>query len=201
MSAIDALREIWSKFRPAEAADLPSGPVRATPPKPRAPAPESFITSTTMRVADLDAQLAKTKAEADDTVPAGSGGRASSGWRTAVPDHFVDETDAPAGTPAIVRRAPTTENLDLEVPAVSEPAAPDAVRSVPIQELHSAGERCTACGAGLVSGDIFCLTCGAMVLVTSEEAEKIARTQYCLECRQEVLPGEIFCVACGAVVS
>jgi hypothetical protein len=160
-----------------------------------------------MRVADLEAAEAARSAKAvEDTVPTGSGGRAqsSAGWGSAVPDHFVDTTDAPVGTPAVVRRAPTTENLGLEVAAEQDDADRDAARnaigSVSIEDLHAAGERCTACGAILVSGDIFCLACGAMVLVTSEEEEKMARAQYCTECRQEVLPGEIFCVACGAVV-
>lgn len=202
LDAIARIRDVWAKFVPDDAdrfAAVADGLESKVPPKPKlpSPGPESFITSTTMRVADLEAAQAK---RAEETQPAGSGGRRNpdANWGSALPDHVVDTTDAPAGVPSPLRGAPTTEALAHG----ASPGAPskDAVRSVPIQDLHAAGERCTACGAGLVSGDIFCLACGAMVLVTSEEAEKMTRTQYCVECKQEVLPGEIFCVACGAVV-
>jgi CheY-like chemotaxis protein len=218
MNAIAVMRDVWARYSPGDAETLAAVGEAGTPveahPTPAAavmPSPDTFITATSMRVADIEAEAARRAAKAapaaadpEDTVPAGSGGRSASreGWRAAVPDSVVDVTDTPVGHPAVVRRAPTTENLDMEIAAEAEDraAARDTVRSVPIQELHAAGERCSECGAGLVSGDIFCIACGAMVLVTSEEAERINRTQYCGECRQELLPGEIFCVACGAVV-
>jgi CheY-like chemotaxis protein len=212
MNALAVMRDVWARYAPGDAETFaavgdPAEGDAAAPASPRVPAPETFITATSMRVADIEAaEAAKAAAKAEETVPAGSPPRPASrgGWHAAVPDHVVDVTDAPAGRQSAIKRAPTTENLDLEVAATADDrareAARDAVRTVPIQDLHAAGERCVGCGAALVPGDIFCIACGAMVLVTDEEAERMARTQQCSECRQELLPGEIFCVACGAVV-
>jgi CheY-like chemotaxis protein len=213
MSAITMMREVWQRYAPADAETLAAvektgsaeakAAALAMPP----PGPDAFITAT-MRAIDVEAAEAARAAEPkpDETVPGGAGARPKmkETWHAAVPDHVVDVTDSLAGRAPALRRAPTTENLDVDIAAEAEDRAravsSEAVRSVPIQDLHAASEWCTACGAVLVSGDIFCIECGAMVLVTAEEAERAAHPPVCLECRQELLPGEIFCVACGAVV-
>jgi len=145
VDAISVMREVWARFAPGEAERYPAVPESSksepsAPPKPTKPGPESFITSTSMRVADLEAAAAarSRKVNPEETVPGASGSRNREAWRSAVPDHVVDVTDAPAGVPSAARRAPTTENLDHE--GASGVAARDAVRSVPIQDLHSAGD-------------------------------------------------------------
>jgi hypothetical protein len=39
-----------------------------------------------------------------------------------------------------------------------------------------------------------------MVLVTDEEASRLAAPTVCPGCREEVLEGEVICVACGTVL-
>ena len=216
MNAITLMREVWLRYAPADAETLaavaetdPSAekaPALAIPP----PGPEAFITAT-MRAIDIQAAEAAKRAEVkpDETVPGGAGARPKmhDTWHAAVPDHVVEVTDSIAGRAPALRRAPTTENLDVDVASEAEERAREVSREVsfdamrsPLQGLSAAGDWCNACGAGLVSGDIFCIACGSMVLVTPEEAKLIAQTPICMECRQELLPGEIFCVACGAVV-
>jgi hypothetical protein len=151
----------------------------------------------------IDIEIAEAEKQATqaasvlDTIPAGSGRpKARQVWATAVPDSVVDEVGEP------LRRAPTTDNLELEIAADSDGRAQDfeAIQSVALDSMRTSGDRCVACSAVLTAGDIFCIACGAMVLVTHEEAERIARAQHCSECNQELLPGEIFWVTGGAVV-
>lgn len=216
VNAISVMREVWARYAPGESAGLadvaevepeaetveapPEAPVE-TPAPAQMPGPESFITST-MRAIDIEAAVAEKRAAEEaaavETVPAGSGRpKAREAWGAAVPDSVVDDVGEP------LRRAPTTENLELEIaadPGARDEGTIDPVRSVALDTMRTSGDRCVDCGAALCAGDIFCIACGAMVLVTHEEAERIARAQHCAECNQELLPGEIFCVACGAVV-
>ena len=212
VGAISLLREVWARFAPAESETLaavpeaddqpaeveaPPGQSAPAPAQPAMPDPESFITAT-MKAIDIEA--AEAERAAVDTIPAGAGrAQPRATWGTAVPDHVVD--DVP-DEPTPPRRAPTTENLELEGSGEADGRDHDhdTVRSVALDTMRTAGDRCGQCGAGLTTGDVFCLSCGAMVLVSNEEAERIARMQNCPECGQELLPGEIFCVSCGAVV-
>lgn len=212
ITALAVMRQVLKKYAPEDADGLAGNPESTTPAgssRPPMPAPDSFITSTTMRVADIEAAQAKALAAStpvEDTIPSGSGVRSkqSDGWSSAVPDHVVEVTDAPVGHMSPLRRAPTTENLEHDIAAAADERAREAagagLRSVSIDDLHAAGERCSACNATLVPGDIFCISCGAMVLVTTEEEQQLAKPPQCAECRQELIPGEIFCVSCGAVV-
>lgn len=222
ISAINLMRDVWRRYAPEEASTYADTrdtdedsegdpqpedePAPGDAPAPHAPqkafpGPDAFITST-MRASDIaEAEAQKAvPADVETTVPAGSGRpKQKENWQSALPDHVVDSSEA-AITPTPVRRAPTTENLELEI--APEPVAGDrdAVRSVPIGQMRSITEHCVHCGAALVSGDIFCIACGAMTLVTDEEADRISKAVFCPECRQELLPGEVFCVSCGAVV-
>lgn len=199
---------------PAEAASAPEPPVvaaAAAEQEGAVPAPESFITST-MRAPELPDEAAPEVA-ADEPEPAPydlalPAARASAaagpaaGRDTPLPDRAVEAAAAPSG--GRVLRAPTTENLELETPEYMEAwerAGVEAnISSVSLSELRVVGERCPACGIATASGDIFCLACGAMVLVTPDEAVRLERSSYCPACRQELMPGEVFCLACGAAV-
>jgi CheY-like chemotaxis protein len=216
VNAITVMRDVWARYAPgdseglaavaeaeADPEDVEAPPDAHSEPVPpvQMPGPESFITAT-MRAIDIEMAEAERKAleaaASVDTIPAGSGRpKAREAWGAAVPDHVVDGADAPPP-----RRAPTTENLELEVApdGAGRGHDHDTVRHVSLDSMRTAGDRCLDCAAALTPGDIFCIACGAMVLVTNEEADRIARAQHCAECNQELLPGEIFCVACGAVV-
>ena len=54
--------------------------------------------------------------------------------------------------------------------------------------------RCRACGAELVPGQRFCVSCGAPV---EEEPD----STHCRSCGAELVPGQKFCVSCGAPIA
>lgn len=122
------------------------------------------------------------------------------------PDAFITNTMRAPDIPDELAEAysSVTEPLGkLEPTAAEMPVAwvdAEPVRTIPVSELRTYESACPACGESTASGDIFCLGCGAMVLVTPEEAERLANTIFCPGCRQEMLPGEVICVSCGAVV-
>lgn len=63
------------------------------------------------------------------------------------------------------------------------------------EELCSS--RCRECGAKLMTGDIFCIECGAAL----EEAVIEPRAdQVCDQCQQAINNGDVFCLNCGTVL-
>lgn len=57
----------------------------------------------------------------------------------------------------------------------------------------SARKRCSACGAELMEGAVFCSICGARVAPSSPEGQKV-----CPQCHAAVDPEDAFCSLCGA---
>jgi CheY-like chemotaxis protein len=191
--SLEAIREVWELY--AEASPEPAEP--EAPPEPARPAvampgPETFITNT-MKAPELPEE----GSAPFDLVLPGVGPAPAPGIRSPLPDHVVEPRPAPR-----VQRAPTTDNLVIEADEHAPVAtgAPAQVRTVPVADLRSIDRGCPACGTKTSPGDIFCLACGAMVLVSPEEADRIESMSFCVECNQELLPGEVICVSCGAVV-
>ena len=203
-AGISLLQRVWARFANSDTDSLEAPPGALPKPAPqRFPGPESFITGT-MKAPELD--------EVIDTVPAGSGRRKPStiqgaalrskpeSWNSPLPDHVIDDSPQSRDESSSPNRVATTENLDIEIAHELEASVgsdPDAIGSISIEDLHAVSHRCPKCSAALVAGDIFCIACGAMVLVTSAEQPPVQR---CSSCGQEIIPGEIFCVSCGAVI-
>jgi hypothetical protein len=98
------------------------------------------------------------------------------------------------------RRAKSSETVEFEEDDPLPPTGDARIQNVEISALHASDRGCPACGTQTSLGDIFCLSCGAMVLVTDEEASRLAAPTVCPGCREEVLEGEVICVACGTVL-
>jgi len=210
-AGISLLQKAWAKYAnsPTDELEVPPQAAPLVPPRPQMPGPESFITGT-MKAPILPDDI--------DTVPSGSGRRKpvsalrdaiaaqkaqSWGNPSPLPDHAIDDNVVAKDDSGGLPRAATTENLDIEVADAFDQAVEgggNSVKSISIDDLHVASQRCPSCNAALVSGDIFCIACGVMVLVTTEEEDSVPKGVYCSGCGQEIIPGEIFCVSCGAVV-
>ncbi|HQR36813.1 MAG TPA: response regulator [Blastocatellia bacterium] len=207
-AGISMLQKVWARFAASDTDSLEAPPGDSPAPAPQQfPGPESFITGT-MKAPMLD--------EVADTVPAGTGRRRPSSslqgmiarprpesWNSPLPDHVVDENPQGRDEVSASGRVATTENLDIEIANEMEASVgsgPEAIGSISIDDLHSTSKRCPSCNAALVSGDIFCIACGMMVLVTSAEQGDVPPSVFCTGCGQEIIPGEIFCVSCGAVI-
>ncbi len=197
--AIAQMREVWTRLTPPDTAELESAEAESEKPEPPKsfPGPEAFITSA-MKASDVEKAVAEkhVRKSSYDTgerpVPPGVHGESDS----PVPDHLIDDTISPDRA---AKRVPTTEHLDPETNGVAEEPSSAGIRHVPIGDLRSQGDWCPNCNASLNPGDIFCVACGTMVLMTSEEADRTPVGPVCAECGSELMPGEIFCVACGAV--
>lgn len=194
--AIQVLKVAFAKYSPDEADTLPPDYAEPAPLKP-APAllsdPSAFITGS-MRVTDLEQEAARREAA-----------HKSQGSGSPVPDHVIE--DAVATSPASARAA-TTEDLKADVGAIVESvAAVGAVRKT-VEKGTVATVRpanCPECGTWTVSGDIFCISCGAPLLMTKDEAEAFEASRHhgpsCTECGTALIEGEIFCIGCGAVLA
>lgn len=197
--AVAQMREVWTRVSPSDTAELEGSEEKKPAPEPPRtfPGPEAFITSA-MKASDVEKAVAakELKKTGYDTgeqpVPAGVHGESDS----PVPDHLIDDTISPDRA---AKRVATTEHLDPETEGAGEPASAARIGRVPIGDLRSQGDRCPNCGASLNPGDIFCVACGTMVLMTTEEADRTPAGPVCGDCGAELMPGEIFCVACGAV--
>lgn len=197
--AIAQMRDAWARVAPVPTGDIEVRPDVAAPKPPppmQFPGPEAFITSA-MKASDVEKAVAEKQnvKQSLDTggnlaLPAGAEGGSP------VPDHLIDDTISPDRAQ---RRAATTEHLDADVADAADSAASANIRQIPIGDLRSQGDWCPNCGVALTAGDIFCVSCGTMVLMTTEEAEQKPVVPTCGDCGAELLPGEIFCVACGAV--
>lgn len=202
--AVAQMREVWTRTAPSDTAELEgSEDTKAVPDAPRTfPGPEAFITSA-MKASDVEKAVAEKAGVAkvlkktgydtgEQPVPPGTLGESDS----PVPDHLIDDTLSPERA---AKRVATTEHLDPETSGASESVGDAGIRRVPIGDLRSSGDRCPNCSASLNPGDIFCVACGTMVLMTSEEADRTPVGPVCADCGAELMPGEIFCVSCGAV--
>lgn len=197
--AVAQMREVWTRMTPADTAELEAnGAAEAAPAEPvKFPGPEAFITSA-MKASDVEKAVAAKEHKksgyetGERAVPSGLHGDTDS----PVPDHLLDDTISPERA---AKRAATTENLDPGTEGARDSSAAAGIGRVSVGDMRSQGDRCPNCTASLNPGDIFCVACGSMVLMTSEEADRAPVSPSCGECGAELLQGEIFCVSCGAV--
>ncbi|MCC6745606.1 MAG: response regulator [Acidobacteria bacterium] len=197
--AVAQIREVWTRTAPPDTAELEGAEGAASPSaSPMSfPGPEAFITSA-MKASDVEKAVAAKELERSGYE---TGGRAvpavaRKDAASPVPDHLLDDTVSPERA----KRAPTTENLDHEsISVAADTAGAAGIGRVSVGDMRSQGDRCPNCTASLNPGDIFCVACGSMVLLTSEEADRAPVAPACGECGAELMAGEIFCVSCGAV--
>lgn len=149
-----------------------------------------------------------------------------------VSDQQADDTgrlNAPATMAAAASASPSAQPLPLTAPApeVEHPPAvaavsPQALPAQPSLDLQASSPEppqseqpaCSSCGALIMSGQKFCLSCGTSVGQATKYAEPPVQTQpqvdvaapvqpeqVCSTCSAPLTEGQKFCLACGTSVS